>query len=320
MKILVWHVHGSWTTALVQGRHDYLVPVVPGRGPDGRGRADTWDWPASVVEVRPGQLRSGEQRPDVVLLQRPSDAELLLRWSGLRAGADVPAVHVEHNTPRGDVDEWRHPLADQTRIPIVHVTHFNATAWDNGRAPVHVIEHGVLDHGATWTGREPRLSMSVNEPVRRRRVAGMDLAACIARQVPVDVYGMRVDALPARFPAFASGRHADLPQHELHARMADHRAYLHTYRWTSLGLSLLEAMTLGSPVLVLAATAAPAAVPTSAGVVSSDLDELTSAARRLVEDHDQAAAMGAAARAHATKHFALERFLSDWDRLLEGVV
>jgi glycosyltransferase involved in cell wall biosynthesis len=138
--------------------------------------------------------------------------------------------------------------------------------------------------------------------------------------VPVDVYGMQVDGLPQELPAFASGQHADLPQHELHARMADHRAYLHTYRWTSLGLSLLEAMTLGSPVLVLAATAAPAAVPTSAGVVSSDIDELSAAAARLVDDHEQAAAMGAEARAHALKHFSLNRFLSDWDQLLEGVV
>jgi hypothetical protein len=320
MRILVWHVHGSWMTALVQGRHDYLVPVVPDGGPDGRGRAETWDWPASVVEVTPEQLRTGEHRPDVVLLQRPEDAELLQRWSGLRAGVDLPAIHVEHNTPRGDVNDWRHPLADQTRIPIAHVTHFNAAMWDNGRAPVHVIEHGVLDHGQTWTGEQPRLSMSVNEPVRRRQVAGMDLAARVARHVPVDVYGMQVDALPELFPAFAGGRHADLPQHELHARMADHRAYLHTYRWTSLGLSLLEAMTLGSPVLVLAATAAPAAVPTSAGVVSSDVDELVSAAHRLVDDHEQAAAMGAAARAHAVKYFGLDRFLCDWDHLLEGVV
>ena len=51
MKILLWHVHGSWMTAFVQGTHDYLVPLVPGRGPDGRGRAQTWDWPPSVVEV-----------------------------------------------------------------------------------------------------------------------------------------------------------------------------------------------------------------------------------------------------------------------------
>src|SRR5215218_8049695 len=39
VRILLWHVHGSWTTALVQGAHDYVVPVVEGRAPDGRGRA-----------------------------------------------------------------------------------------------------------------------------------------------------------------------------------------------------------------------------------------------------------------------------------------
>ena len=53
MKVLVWHVHGSWTTAFVQGGHEYLIPVVEGRGPDGLGRARTWDWPASVREVAP---------------------------------------------------------------------------------------------------------------------------------------------------------------------------------------------------------------------------------------------------------------------------
>jgi len=48
MRILHWHVHGAWSTAFVQGPHDYLVPVVPDRGPDGLGRPDTYDWPASV--------------------------------------------------------------------------------------------------------------------------------------------------------------------------------------------------------------------------------------------------------------------------------
>ena len=33
MNILLWHVHGSWTTAFVQGQHRYLVPVTPDRGP-----------------------------------------------------------------------------------------------------------------------------------------------------------------------------------------------------------------------------------------------------------------------------------------------
>ena len=61
----------------------------------------------------------------------------------------------------------------------------------------------------------------------------------------------------------------DLPQHRLHDQVARRCAYLHPHRWTSLGLSLLEAMHLGMPVVVLASTAAIEAVPPGAGVVSA---------------------------------------------------
>jgi len=317
VKVLLWHVHGSWTTAFVQGRHDYVVPVLPDRGPDGRGRAQTWDWPASVREVPPEGLAA--ERPDVVVLQRQEDADLLERWTGLRAGVDVPAVRVEHDTPRGDVDGMRHPLADQTRIPLVHVTPFNAVMWDNGRAPVRVVEHGVLDPGPIWTGELPRLAVAVNEPVRRWRVAGLDVAARLAKEVPVDVYGMGVDRLVEHEPAFLGGEHADLRQDELHAAMARHRAYLHPFRWTSLGLALIEAMTLGMPVLAVAATAVPQAVPPQAGVVSARPDRLVEAARRWLHDPDDARASGLAAREHALRHFGLDRFLADWQSLLKEV-
>ncbi len=53
MNILVWHVHGSWLTAFLQGRHDFLIPVTPDRGPDGLGRARTWTWSARAREVPP---------------------------------------------------------------------------------------------------------------------------------------------------------------------------------------------------------------------------------------------------------------------------
>ena len=60
MKVLIWHVHGSWTTAFVQGRHEYLLPVVGGpggsRSADGLGRARTWDWPRSAREVTPDDV------------------------------------------------------------------------------------------------------------------------------------------------------------------------------------------------------------------------------------------------------------------------
>ena len=39
----------------------------------------------------------------MVVLQRPDELDLAERWLGAAPGRDVPAVYVEHNTPRGDV-------------------------------------------------------------------------------------------------------------------------------------------------------------------------------------------------------------------------
>lgn len=321
MRILVWHVHGSWMTSFVSGPHTYLVPVLPDRGPDGRGRARTYPWPDSVVEVSPEELADPGVAAgiDAVVLQRPAELELTRRWTGRTPGRDLPAVYVEHNTPRGDVADWRHPLADDDRIPVAHVTAFNAAMWDTGRAPTLVVEHGVPDPGLRWTGERSSLGVVVNEPVRRWRVAGMDLAARIAGSVPIEVYGIGVTGLERHVPRGLAGVHEDLPQAALHDRLATHRAYLHPYRWTSLGLALIEAMLLGMPVLVLAATAAPESVPPQAGLVSSDPDRLAARARRLLADPDAARATGLAARGHALARFGLDRFLTDWDAALKEV-
>ncbi|HEV2796690.1 MAG TPA: glycosyltransferase family 1 protein, partial [Nocardioides sp.] len=154
MRILTWHVHGSWTTSFVQGRHDYLLPLTAGRDADGLGRARTWDWPAGAQEVPHDRLRDTDI--DVVVLQRPHEVDLAEQWTGRRPGRDVPAIYVEHNTPGGDVPFTRHPMADQREIPIVHVTHFNRLFWDCGTATTDVVEHGIVDPGHLYSGDWPR--------------------------------------------------------------------------------------------------------------------------------------------------------------------
>ncbi|MFC6936766.1 hypothetical protein ACFQHO_45170 [Actinomadura yumaensis] len=99
MRVLMWHVHGSWATSFVHGPQTTLVPVTPDRGPDGRGRPDTFTWPDRAVEVAPERLR--DEHVDVVVLQRPHELELAESWLGRRPGRDVPAVYVEHDTPGG---------------------------------------------------------------------------------------------------------------------------------------------------------------------------------------------------------------------------
>ncbi|WP_313815333.1 glycosyltransferase [Citricoccus sp.] len=318
MRILIWHVHGSWMTAFVQGDHDYLLPVDEDRGPDGRGRAQTWDWPDSAREMTAAQL-AGE-RPDLVVLQRPHEAELLESWTGLRAGIDVPAVYLEHNAPTGTAMASAHPYADQDAVPVVHVTHFNQLMWDTGTARTEVIEHGVPDPGHRYTGKAASLAVVVNEPVRRTRVAGTDLMLQLSRDLPVEVYGMGMDHLAEVAPWLEGGLHENYRQAELHRALAEHRVYLHPYRWTSLGLALLESMMLGMPVLALSTTEAPRAVPPAAGLLSNDLGELADRGRQWLQDPDLAARAGTAARAHALDRYGLERFLADWDELIGRVV
>jgi glycosyltransferase involved in cell wall biosynthesis len=307
-------VHGSWTTAFVQGSHDYLLPVLPDRGPDGLGRARTWDWPSSVVERSPEQLRGDDI--DFVILQRPHEIALTEKWTGRRPGYDLPAVFLEHNAPEPHPVHSRHPLADQERIPLVHVTPFNELFWDNGAAATYVIEHGVLDPGALYTGELARAAVVINEPVRRGRMVGTDLLAGLGSAAPLDVFGMQADALPAA-PWLCT---YDLQnQAAMHAELARRRVYVHPIRWTSLGLSLIEAMMLGLPVVAVAATEVVAAVPPEAGVVATDRRRLHEAVRYYIQDPESARLAGKAARRAALERYGVPRFLSDWDRVLEEV-
>ncbi|GAA3454101.1 glycosyltransferase [Dactylosporangium matsuzakiense] len=312
MNILLWHVHGSWTTAFVQGKHRYLLPVTDDRGPWGRGRAQTWDWPESVREVQYERL--AREQIDLIVLQRPEELELLSLWAPT---AKIPKVYLEHNTPKGDVPGTRHPMADRDDVVIVHVTHFNALFWDCGATATTVIEHGIVEPAARYTGELERLAVVTNEPVRRGRVTGTDLFARFAAAAPLDVFGMGVEHLPA-LPGLASiGVFADPPQAAMHAELARRRAYLHLCRWTSLGLSLIEAMAIGVPVVALGTTEAVEAVPPGAGVLSTNVATLLDAALWLIESPEDARRLGAAGRAAARRRYGLDRFLADWDQLLE---
>ena len=302
MNILLWHVHGSWTTSFVQGKHRYLVPVNAARDEWGRGRARTFDWPASVEEVDLADVRD----VDLVVLQRPAELDRV-------AHLDVPKIYVEHNTPKGDVPDSRHPMADRDDLVIAHVTHFNELFWDTGGTRTTVIEHGIVDPGERWTGELDRLAVVTNEPVRRNRVTGTDLMPRFAAVAPLDVYGMGVAGLHLdRVTTYD-----DPPQARMHAEIAKRRAYLHLCRWTSLGLSLIEAMQIGMPVLALATTEAIAAVPDDAGVLATRVQTLVEAAHWLIDEPEQARLLGARARQVALARYGLDRFLGDWDRLLE---
>ncbi len=311
MNVLVWHVHGSWMTTFVQGPHTYFVPLVDGRGPDGRGRARTYAWPDNVIEI---DLATSQRTPyDIVVLQRPHELQTLApQWLGpqRKLGVDVAAVYVEHDAPPGSVAEMRHGVADREDVTLVHVTNFNALFWESGRTRTLVVEHAIVDPGYRYSGDIPHTAVVINEAARRGRIVGTDLLDRFATVAPIDLFGMGAGAL---------GGIEDVPQARLHDEMAKRRAYLHPNRWTSLGLSLLEAMFLGMPVVALATTEAHEAIPPGTGACSTSVPHLLDALRSFHRDPARACDAGLRAREYATARYALSRFVCEWNDIFSEV-
>jgi glycosyltransferase involved in cell wall biosynthesis len=143
-----------------------------------------------------------------------------------------------------------------------------------------------------------------------------------ARSTQVDVFGIDAHLLDGHFGDRSlqlTGR-SGLSQPQVHAEVARRRVYLHPHRWTSLGLSLIEAMLLGLPVVVAATTAAPTAVAPSAGVVSADIRVLREAVARFVADPELALATGAVGREWALSRFSIRTFHEAWNEILADVV
>jgi glycosyltransferase involved in cell wall biosynthesis len=113
----------------------------------------------------------------------------------------------------------------------------------------------------------------------------------------------------------AFGGLGDIPYRNLHRFLADYRFLFSPIRYTSLPLALIEAMTIGMPVVALATTELPTAVlHGETGYISCDIDALIEHMRFLLSDYEEATRLGRNARAVAQQRFGLDRFIRDWNR------
>jgi len=302
LRILTWPIHGSYFNTLSHLDHDWILPV-KGGAPEGYGGRGKADFPPSVRDVPAGAVRDTEL--DLILFQSPRNLAVDAPEILSEAQGRLPRIYLEHNTPFPDPVASRHPFADPDGL-LIHVTHFNAMMWDNGGTPTRVIEHSVaIDPEATYQGTRPEGITVVNSMPRRGRKVGLDLLLEARRHIPIQLAGFENDGLEGL---------GDIPYPRLHRAVAEYRFLFSPCRYTSLPLAVVEALTLGMPVVVLATTELPTVIRNGVhGYLSNDLDVLIAGMRRLIDDPDHARELGANARELAQERFGLDRFARDWD-------
>jgi hypothetical protein len=224
----------------------------------------------------------------------------------------LPKIYLEHNTPKLHATDTRHPV-DDPNVLLVHVTHYNRLMWDNGRVPTTVIEHSVaIDPTAIYRGTLERGVTVVNGMQKRPRITGYDLFKQAQAVLPLDAIGMQTEEF---------GGLGDIPYRSLHFHMANYRFLFSPIRYTSLPLAVIEAMTIGMPVVALATTELPTVIEHGkSGYISCNPDTLTKHMQYLLTHPREAQEMGSYAQSVAHDRFGLERFKHDWNNAFAQVL
>lgn len=309
LRILTWHVHGSYLYYLTQANHEFFLPIKPGKPEGYGGRSGHFPWPDNVHDVPAEEVRA--MQLDCIIFQSRKnyleDQEEILSSEQRR----LPRIYLEHDPPREHPTDTRH-IVDDSNVLLVHVTHFNNLMWDSGRTPTTIIEHGVVvPEYVRYSGEIERGIVVVNGLGRRGRRLGADIFARVREQIPLDLVGMFAEDL---------GGLGEIAHDRLHAFEARYRFFFNPIRYTSLGLAVCEAMMLGMPIIGLSTTEMATVVENGvAGYVDTNIDKLVERMRELLADPAEARRLGQGARRHAQERFNIDRFIYDWNQALGQV-
>jgi glycosyltransferase involved in cell wall biosynthesis len=310
LRILTWHIHGSYLYYLTQAPHEFYLPIKPGKPEGYGGRLDGFPWGENVHDIAAEEVC--HQEFDCILFQSrrnylQDQYEILSE-----AQRQLPRLYLEHDPPREHPTDTPHIVDDPAAL-LVHVTHFNRLMWNSGQTPTCVIEHGVMvPNDIRYSGEIPRGIVVANGLRSRGRRLGADLFQQAQRAVPLDLVGMDAESL---------GGLGNIPHPLLPALEAHYRFFFHPVRYTSLGLAVCEAMMIGLPIVGLATTELVTVIETGvSGYVDTNLNQLVDFMQELIANPERARRLGQNAREAARSRFNIRRFVKDWDQAFHQAI
>jgi hypothetical protein len=306
LRILTWHVHGSYLYYLTQAPHDFYLPTKPGKPEGYGGKLPGFDWGENVHDIDAEAVRYEDF--DCILFQSAKNyAED--QYEILRAEQrQLPRLFLEHDPPRQSPTDTCH-LVNNPEVLLVHVTAFNQLMWDCGRTPTRVVEHGVMvPDRVRYSGEIPRGIVVVNGLRSRGRRLGIDIFEQVREQIPLDLVGIDAQSL---------GGLGEVSHEELPELISRYRFFFHPIRYTSLGLAVCEAMCLGVPIVGLATTELPTVVENGvSGFIHTHPAMLVQQMQRLIDDPALAQQLSQGARQTGQSRFNIQRFVQDWNAVL----
>jgi hypothetical protein len=312
LRVFTWHVHGNYLLYLTQTKVDFYVPYNDERSSGYAGKTSNFPFGKNVHEVHVDEVKNIDF--DIILFQDDKnyleDQHILFTDKQ----KSLPKIYIEHDPPQEHPTNTKHIVDDPTML-IVHVTYFNQLMWDNNRTPTTVIEHGVLvNNDVQYTGTMNKgivMANNIQSVKRGQRRMGYDILEYVRKQVPIDIIGMGSKEI---------GGLGEFPYDQIASILSKYRFFFNPIRYTSLGLSVCEAMTIGLPMIGVATTEMVRTVENNvSGFIDTNINVLIEKMNLLIENPQEAKRLSEGAQRLAQKRFTIQRFARNWEKAFQDV-
>ncbi len=309
LKVFTWHIHGSYLYYLSQGDYDIYIPVNAEKNEGYYGCGETFPFGKNVIEVDANEVKNLSF--DCILFQTNKNYCVDQHEILNEAQKKLPRIYLEHDPPSKNPTNTRHIINDP-EILVVHVTHFNMLMWDNENGNVKVIDHGVMPAEVLYTGELQKGIVVINHMHQRGRKLGADIFEKVSKEIPLDLVGMGTK----EYGGLGEVLHPQLPSF-----ISKYRFFFNPIRYTSLGLAVLEAITIGIPFVGLATTEYVTVVQDKvSGYIHTDVDYLIERMKELITDKGLAMQLGEQGKKNVKERFNIQRFAKDWKETFEQVI
>lgn len=302
-RIFTWNVHGSYLYYLSLGDYIVYVPYDENQSNRFAGRGTTYPFGENVIEIPVREIKNIEF--DIILFQDDENYFIDQYEILSEEQRSLPSIYLEHDPPQENPTDTIHPIRDP-HITVVHVTHYNRLMWQTIVPDIRVITHGVMEGTARYTGHLQKGIVVVNNLPSRGRRLGFDIFEEVRKVIPLDLVGMGSEDY-----GIGEILHPQLPEF-----LSQYRFFFNPIRYTSLGLSICEAMMIGIPVVGFATTELSTVIRNKhSGYIHTDLHYLIDKMQLLLDIPAVAHDISHNSRIVAKDLFNITRFTEDWKQL-----
>lgn len=226
---------------------------------------------------------------------------------------NCPLLCAQHTLPWPDWDDKT--IERIGNLPCSHdifMADFSVGAWfrDMDDPNITVIKHGMdTDFWEGWVGGDGKILTTVWNYPQRNLICGFDLYKEVTKGLPTNPVG---DS-----PGFS--KMADSTDHllTLYCRAS---VFLNTTLWSTTPFGLLEAMSVGCPIVTTATTAMPSFIEDGVnGFITNDPKVMRDRLQQLINEPELGKKIGEAGRQTIIKQFGQQQFLDEWNKAFKKV-